>query len=873
MTRRTPHAARRIADPPAAPLLILDGIEVTDDAVWTWAQIPDGSTELMEDGELEAATWATAAAMHTLLPVDADYHLKIMWTRYSDEDYRESWKSASGVRAPGADYYIELGAHRIARNSDVGHFRRRIVLLGVRWPTRDTASPWERRRRTVAAQLRSRAGMLRDAHDRVEELRPAVKRWFGQVRDSPLRGVPASAVTIAWAYARELRRTADLAPVDDGELSGARLVSLMHGEVVPSPDGGYVTTRDAATGATRHVAVLVPAVNGFPADELEIPGGEWLALLTELTDVEASVRGVNHGRTGSLALLRTGRKWTRSQSLEAGEAGTAPPEEVDEAELALAERDREVRRRIDVLATSHPRWVVHAETVEELTDRIEALRRRYTGIVALELVPNIQDLLWKELLPGDWVRVPEFGQVQPMRTLAGSWFHGGSAVGDTSGPYIGGNLGATPGPVRLHLVSRTADNRRMPTTMSFTGRSGSGKSTAVMLTVLAALAEGAWCLLADPKGDLAGIVEVADRVLGVPVQVVDVTAPDAAGSMDPMRWAPTADEARALTLDALMGVLSGDDRRGTEAVLEAAIDRVLARPRELWSATAVIGELVATPGDTQAAQAARTLGEMLSVRSRQSDVRAVLGSPAVDAAPMLSGRGLVYLRLDGLGLPQPGSVAEQWTVSQRCAMTTFRTSTAYALMQSRHVRELIKLVALTELHRITAYPEGRSLVQWLARTGRALKTYLLLDSQSAVEMAAIEGLVEQLVMSAAFEALGQEEQRAQAVLLHRPDAGPRLRQAQGMLGPGECVMRDRHNRLGLVAFDRLTEWIADTLSTDAAEDSADLYAYDTDVDQSEGEFPDAHMVTASVDAGKPDNTAAEDAVGEQQQADHRERAR
>jgi hypothetical protein len=218
-------------------------------------------------------------------------------------------------------------------------------------------------------------------------------------------------------------------------------------------------------------------------------------------------------------------------------------------------------------------------------------------------------------------------------------------------------------------------------------------------------------------------------------------------------------------------------------------------------------------------------------------------------------------------------VTDQWTVSQRCAMTTFRTSTAYALMQSRHVPELIKLVALTELHRITSYPEGRSLVQWLARTGRALKTYLLLDSQSAVEMAAIEGLVEQLVMSAAFEALGQEEQRAQAVLLHRPDAGPRLRQAQGMLGPGECVMRDRHNRLGLVAFDRLTEWIADTLSTDAAEDSADLYAYDTDTEQAEGDSSDVQVDAVPADATESGTAAAEGVVREQQRTGHQERAR
>lgn len=828
---------RRVTAPPAAPRLIADGVEVTDDAIWSWVHIPDSSTELMEDEELAAATWATASALGSLLPIGADYHLKVMWARYSAADYRASWEQIRSVRAPGAADYIDIGARRIDRNVAEGHFRRRIVLLGVRWATDDAESVVDRGRWAASRELRPQAAALRSAHERLRALRPMLDRWFRQMTDSTLHAQIAPAGVIAWAYAREMRRGADLEPPGEQALSGARLVSLMDGEMDPGRDSGHVVVTDAKTGRHRYVSVLVPAINGFPPDELEIPGGEWLAILTELPGVEASVRGVNHGRAGSIDLLRTARKWSRSQAREATDAGAGIPEEIDEAEQALAEREREVRRRIDVLTTTHPRWVVEGSSPEELDDAVEAVRKRYVGIVALELVPHIQGLLWQELLPGDQVRVPEFAQEQPMRTLAGSWFHGGSAVGDATGPYIGGNLGTTPGPVQVHLVSRTESDRRLPTTVSFTGRSGSGKSTAVMLTILAALAEGAWSLLVDPKGDLGGLVEVAERILGVPVQVIDVTAASAAGSMDPMRFAPNADEARSLTLDALLGVLSTPDRRHAETVLEAAIDRVLQRPREHWSCPAVIGELVATTGEGGAADTARRLGEILALRARQANIRAVLGAPTADGWPIMLGRGLIYLGLAGLDLPRHGTDPDKWTVAERCAITTFRVSLGYALMQSRNVRELPKLVALTELHLITGYPEGRAFVEWLARVGRALKTYLLLDSQSAQDMALMTGLIEQLVMSFAFEATGTAEQDAQAVLLRRPEPGPRLRQAQAFLGPGEAVMRDRHNRLGLVAFDLLTEWIAETLSTDAGEDSEQLLTFTTDPESTDDTAP------------------------------------
>ena len=429
--------------------------------------------------------------------------------------------------------------------------------------------------------------------------------------------------------------------------------------------------------------------------------------------------------------------------------------------------------------------------------------------------------MWKELLPGDRVRVPEFGHDQPLRTLAGSWFHGGSPFGDPDGPYMGANLGSSADPVQLHIASRTDTDRTMPTTLVFTGRSGGGKSTAVCLTLLGLLAEGAWALLVDNKGDLAGIVDTARRVLGVTVQEIDVLDPACAGTMDPMRFAPTADEARTLTLDVLLGALSADDRRRSETVLEAAIDQVLTHPQQQWSSPAVIAALQDLPADDPDAVVAHAVAVTLRVRAKTPQLRAVLGDLHAKARPLMTGRGLIYLRLDGLDLPRHTPDPAQWSVAQRCSMATMRIAFSYAMLQSRRARAMVKVVALTELHLLTAYPEGRAFVDWLARVGRALKTYLLLDSQSARDLADMIALLEQILMAFCFQATGATEQDAQAVLLGRPDPGPRLRAAMADLHVGQCVARDRHRRLTVMEFDRLTQRIADTLSTDAADDTPD----------------------------------------------------
>src|SRR5699024_137511 len=154
--------------------------------------------------------------------------------------------------------------------------------------------------------------------------------------------------------------------------------------------------------------------------------------------------------------------------------------------------------------------------------------------------------------------------------------------------------------------------------------------------------------------------------------------------------------------------------------------------------------------------------------------------------------------------------------------------------QSRQYGNIPKWVALTELHLLTGYPEGRSFVEWIARAGRALRLGQLLDSQAAADMAQIPGLVEQTVMSLAFAADGEAAQACQAQLLPRPVYVPRSRAAQPGLGQGDAIMRDRSNRVSMVQFYRLASWIADALDTNAGDDDAYVAAYDAPTDTTQG---------------------------------------
>lgn len=191
---------------------------------------------------------------------------------------------------------------------------------------------------------------------------------------------------IAWSYAREVRRAALPVP-EASEVTGPMLAGLCHGDIDPTISLRFVRVTVLATGSVQYVSVLTAAAgNGFPAQDLVLPGGEWLEILTDILGVEANVRGINHGQVGSRQLLERGLKTARSQVTEAQESGAPVPADAVDAVDTLNVRRTEVQQSEDVEGTHHARWVVIADTPGELSERVAALQQRYDGIVQLQQV-------------------------------------------------------------------------------------------------------------------------------------------------------------------------------------------------------------------------------------------------------------------------------------------------------------------------------------------------------------------------------------------------------------------------------------------------------------------------------------------------------
>ena len=181
VARNTRDQVRRVQTPAATPLLITDGALVTAEAVWTWVLVPLTSTYLAEETDLDQATLATARSLAVVLPPGVDYHLKVLPVPHTGQSYRRSWTGFDSVRAPGAEDYIGLGAHRIDLSAATGRYRRKLVPLGIR-------CPGDRSQRHRDHRERDRHPI--DRRSVTRETAPPGHRTTrpGQARDRPVAG-------------------------------------------------------------------------------------------------------------------------------------------------------------------------------------------------------------------------------------------------------------------------------------------------------------------------------------------------------------------------------------------------------------------------------------------------------------------------------------------------------------------------------------------------------------------------------------------------------------------------------------------------------------------------------------------------------------
>lgn len=804
--------------PPPDIVAISEGLLITSTKAEAWFVLgtanTDTATEAVVDAGLDSIISTASKSLKNM-----DCHLKVLWGRINGDEYEAE---AVGFYGGGLGDGARWAADR-AERIDVLGLPQRYLLLGVTLVDREQAG---------LAQAKRAAGDLAGISTRTIK-DTELAHYFGLARriqqslvNTTWKARFASAETIAWAVGREQHR-GNTAIARRGTIQGAALHTLKSGKVVPYPD--HLRIYDNSGNVAAYTSVLT--LSDFP-EEIEIPGdSEWLRTLSDISRiesedpeqigqerpviVEASVRFRILPKAKAMKMSEEARKAAKEQRRSAAKNSAGDvTEDILEAEELAEQTTSLIKKSGLTLVEAHPRLLVTASTLDELEINRQAVVDHYGGLGITAVVSaDEQRDLWLESLPGDNVRVQDLGQIMDTVAFFGSYFWGGSKVGDESGPVSGFLTGSTPGLVRSTVTA--GGDRGDATTTVFVGRSGRGKSTAMELEMLnvAFLSEGVWQTLLDFKGDLAGICAVAEEY-GIPNYLVRVTEKHA-GAAD-LFLSLEADEAAAAVTRQLTLLAPARFLDIAEPAALRAATTVAAQPNPTTWAT--IQYLVSSE-DTRT----REFGQYLVDLSQTKLGRIVLAEPNGLLA-LRDEPGIWNIQLPNLTLPSSHSNPASWDSSQKISMAAVRGFTAHALKMSSspRLRSMAKLVAVPEVHRMLRTDDGADFLDSIARMGRAYNTSLLLDSQDAEGISRVPGLAEQLQGVRVFQLTTWDQQRAAAALLGMPETPETaaLIRSLGMdpgspngLRKGHCLFRDYREEVATVQYDYPNQLVADLLST------------------------------------------------------------
>lgn len=816
----------RAATPPRYRA-VAPGLIVTDTDAWAWFEVPTTNSDLRGEVGRDAEQDQVEVALGVL--AGRECHLRVVWGRVSGGHYLAGLGLTDSDPAPVREW-----AALCADSIDDLDLPTRRTLLGVKLTDRDRS-----------ARAGESLGLLSSKVTSAELARlTSMAMQVGRaLRGSVLRVRMASSDLLAWSIAREMHRHAPV-PTDD-VIQGASLARLPSGHVQPYTDHLRVLGSTGAVAAW--VAVL--ALTDFP-EVLVTPGQEWLAVINGLETTpllagqedpvqvlaEPSIRFRVLAPTDALARVDGVRKQAKEQRRSAakGVAGE-PPEHVLEAEAEAGELMRDLQRGRTRVIEDHPRVLVSSSTREELDAKVAALISAYAdlGITAAVMVDEQREG-WLESLPCDRVRVPDLGHIRDATAFAQSWFWGGCQVGspDVTVPAIGYTTGSTQELVRF-LATEGTKNQDAPVTV-FTGRTRRGKTTAMMLSLLGVLLAPCnrdaepWVVLPDLKGDADGLINAA-RHYGVRGDLIRVRPVDA-GIFD--TFAVSAAEHAVDTCASQLALLLPRvlAEQGGAYLTQAAawVARNSADPAT-WQ---VVKRLVDLGQASTPDSVIHQVGETLEAATMSGWGRLVAGRPGPQARRLPVESGVTVIQVPGLTLPTPNQSAESWTTTQRASVAVLRgilgwcTSVGSAMASRRRA----KVVAVPEVHLLTATPDGRVFLEQTARMGAAFGLNLMLDTQDVSGLLSLPGLIEGISSVFGFAQATSSEQDALARLLGLElDADTRAvvatldRSAGVEAGTGEetirrghCLYRDRAGRVATIQWVVPSAHVQALLDTSAA---------------------------------------------------------
>lgn len=739
--------------PPPEYLLITDGLMVTTTQAIAWFEVGTSNTDEATQEHVDAELDDVVASVPGIL-ADLDCHLKIIWGRQDGSQYIESLNAEPTViDFEHADWLDEF---------DVAE---RHVLLGVVIDGQRQGDAKVLNRQRAATAFGVPGGKLAAAEERY---------YHGKVRQvgKALNGTPwnvqlADVETIMWAVSRETHRETILPR--SGTVTGASLATLTGGRVVPYSD--HLVTVGPDGQITRHVAVL--SLADFPTEIVTGGSQEWLRLLSLIQRVDsdgntvsvladASIRFRFLGPAAALKRVHAARDLAKEQRQSASRHSTGETSlEIERTEAAMEEVAAAMSQEGLQLVEAHPRLVLSEPTETELQDSIEATRSHYRrmGITAY-VGADEQRELWLEQMAGDQMRVMDLFQVMEAPAFFGSWFWGGAAAGEAGAPMVAFLTGSTPGLYRYSIKSGSL--RGDTTTTAIIGRSGRGKTTLMMILELDAAADRKTAVYhVSIKGDDLAHVEFA-RSRGIDSGLVCFDASHS-GCADLFRSLPSEEAVTAVATQLellapmhLRSAAAGVGIMETQAEAERA-----ERDGDSPSTYRVLQALAKSSSD-----AAQELGLTLLAQAKTHLGAPVLG-PWTGADALVAEPGLWVLKLPNLSLPSKERSQASWTADHRLSVAVVRAISLHCIAVSRNVklREMQKVVAIPEVHRLTASEDGADFLDQLSRMGRALGANLVIDTQDATSLETMTGVLEQIRGFFCFQLLSPAQQDAAARIL------------------------------------------------------------------------------------------------------------
>lgn len=802
--------------------LITDGLLFTQTAAEAWftvgVQNLDTASETAWDASLDSVKRAVLLAAG-----ERECMLRVMWSEYNGPEYVESVKDLYDSEGWGRG--LEW-AQAYGRKIDALNLPRRTVMLGIKLADRTS---------TTKRLMRRAEGVTGFTPDPVPDAEIAdnmvmARKMQKVLGASPLAVELASAEQIAWMLTRESGRAKAKIPAR-GTVRGAALGHLLSSKMVPHSD--HVQLLDEHGDTVLWKAIL-PVV-AVP-EELTAPGNaNWLEILSRIVKVQevpagyglefvqvpvradVSVRFHALTRQSARKTVNSARKLAKEQRRSAAkQSAEEPPEEILEAEAANAQLLTEINKGGTFLVEQSTRVIVTGTSRDDLEDNVEAVIAALADEdIILARGEDEQRDLWLENVPGDVRRVTDLNHIQTDNAFFGSFFWAGSQCGDEEGGMSGFVHGTTVDLFRSSVLS--AGEKGDTTSVLFAGRSGRGKTTAMMLEILSNMMERpSWCAMFDWKGDTGGAALVAQR-FGIPASVVELGSAHS-GAADLFRSLPLEDAP-----DAVQSMLMLQAKEPhLAAIAPSASLRYALEEAENASTPSTWGVIqrMAKAEDPRVQQFAAYLRDL----SKTPIGRIVMGPPTGEVG-FTADPGLRIVQAAGLSIPAADIPLTEWDGKQRLSVALIQGITGVALRMSsaKDLRSMRKAVAVPEVHILLRATGGANFLDQVARMGRAYNTSLLYDTQDCSSILALPGLVEQLHGVRLFQFVSTAQQDAGAELLGLGPS-PELQARILALGldetdsrktaKGRALVRDSTGQVAEVQFTFPSDEVQALLSTD-----------------------------------------------------------